>query len=49
MLVLIAILPVSELLALKDRLQGKVRKTHREFLAAQTKVKIETERLNFDE
>jgi len=46
-LVLIAILPVSELLALKDRLQGKVRKTHREFLAAQTKVKIETERLNF--
>lgn len=48
-LMFIAILPVSELLALKDRLQGKVRKTHREFLDAQTKVKIKTERLNFNE
>lgn len=42
------VLPISELLALKDTLQGKVRKTHREFLLAQAKVKIETERLNFD-
>ncbi|MEF2072043.1 glycosyltransferase family 2 protein [Consotaella aegiceratis] len=39
--------PLSETLAAKDRLQGKVRKTHKEFLAAQAVVKIETERLNF--
>ncbi len=33
--------PFSCLLALKDQLQGKVRKTHREFLAAEKKVRLE--------
>jgi hypothetical protein len=44
---LILVIPVSEVLVIKDRLQGKVRKTHRDFLAAQAIVKIEVERLNF--
>ncbi len=42
----IAVLPVSELLSMKDRLQGKVRRTHRDFLEARNHVKIEISRLN---
>ncbi|WP_339138118.1 MAG: glycosyltransferase family 2 protein [Candidatus Electrothrix sp. GW3-4] len=45
---LLTVWPLSELLALKDRLQGKVRKTHLEFIAAQVKVEIDVKRLNFD-
>lgn len=41
------LLPFSGILALKDKLQGKVVKTHREFSYAQAKVKIKTEKLNF--
>ena len=48
-LLLIAILPLSELLALKDRLQGKVRKTHLEFDAAQSMVRVEKKVLNYNE
>lgn len=38
--------PVGCLLALKDELQGKVRKTHREFVVAQNVVNIVSENLN---
>jgi glycosyltransferase involved in cell wall biosynthesis len=40
----ILILPISYLFVLKDRAQGKVRKTHREFLAAQNRVVITHDR-----
>jgi glycosyltransferase involved in cell wall biosynthesis len=43
---LLVIWPISQALALKDRLQGKVRKTHREFLAAQAVATIAIEKLN---
>lgn len=45
---LLTVWPLSGLLALKDWLQGKVRKTHLEFIAAQVKVEIDVKRLNFD-
>jgi len=45
-LLLVLISPVSLLLALKDRLQGKVRMTHREFLAANAIVTMTTEYLH---
>ncbi len=45
--ILLAVLPLSEILAVKDILQRKVRKTHREFLRARTRVRIETEMLNY--
>lgn len=41
------LLPLASLLAVRDSLQGKVKKTHREFNNADTIVKIEVERLNF--
>jgi len=41
--------PAAQALALKDQLQGKVRKTHRDFLAAQATVTITTERLTYGE
>lgn len=37
----LAITPISLLLALKDKIQGKVRKTHREFLVAKQSVQID--------
>lgn len=37
----LAIIPISLSLALKDQIQGKVRKTHREFLVAQQFVEID--------
>jgi len=45
---LLAVWPASQALAIKDQLQGKVRKTHRDFLAAQAVVIIKLERLNYD-
>lgn len=47
--VLITLWPISQLLALKDSLQGKVRKTHLEFLVAQEHAAVTSERLNFVE
>jgi len=44
----IALWPLAQTLALKDQLQGKVRKTHLDFLAAQAVATITTERLNFE-
>ena len=44
-LLLLSLLPIAEALALKDQLQGKVRKTHRDFLTAQAVATITTERL----
>lgn len=41
----LALWPTAQALALKDQLQGKVRKTHRDFLAAQAVATITTERL----
>jgi glycosyltransferase involved in cell wall biosynthesis len=38
------VLPIAYLFSLKDRAQGKVRKTHREFLAAQRRVVITHDR-----
>lgn len=46
---LMAVWPASQLLALKDSLQGKVRKTHRDFLAAQAVATVTSERVNFDQ
>lgn len=43
---LLALWPTAQALALKDQLQGKVRKTHREFLAAQAVATITIEKLN---
>ncbi|WP_018147500.1 glycosyltransferase family 2 protein [Henriciella marina] len=43
---LIVIWPAALALSFKDRLQGKVRKTHREFLAAQAVATVTTEKLN---
>jgi hypothetical protein len=37
----LAVTPISLSLALKDQIQGKVNKTHREFLAAKKSVKID--------
>ncbi len=45
-LLLLAVWPASQALALKDQLQGKVRKTHRDFLAAQAVATITCERVN---
>lgn len=42
----VVIAPFSVLLAIKDQIQGKVRKTHREFLAAERAVEINTRRLS---
>ena len=42
---LLLLWPCAFALAIKDELQGKVRKTHRDFLAAQTKAVITRERL----
>lgn len=42
---LLAVWPVSQALALKDQFQGKVRKTHRDFLAAQAVATVKRERL----
>jgi len=39
--------PASQALALKDHLQGKVRKTHRDFMEAQAVATITCERVNF--
>jgi len=41
---LLSLLPLAHLLALKDRLQGKVKQTHREFLAAEKDVQFTTTR-----
>ena len=48
MALFLAIWPAAQALALKDQLQGKVRKTHRDFLAAQALATVTTERLNFE-
>lgn len=48
-LLLLAVLPSSELLALKDRLQGKVRRTHRDFTIAKENAVMNTERLFLDD
>lgn len=42
-------LPAAWLLALRDALQGKVRKTHRQFLAARAGATITAQRLSCDE
>jgi hypothetical protein len=47
-LLFLAVWPVSQALAIKDQLQGKVRKTHRDFWAAQAVATINCERVNFD-
>jgi glycosyltransferase involved in cell wall biosynthesis len=47
-LMLMAVWPASQALALKDHLQGKVRKTHRDFLAAQAVATVSSERLGND-
>jgi glycosyltransferase involved in cell wall biosynthesis len=44
--VLIALMPISVLLSIKDRLQQKVEKTHQEFDKAAARVKIERNILN---
>lgn len=41
--------PISFLIALKDQLQGKVRKTHLEFDQAKNRAIIKSERVNFSE
>lgn len=41
----VALWPTAQALALKDQLQGKVHKTHRDFLTAQAVATITTERL----
>ena len=48
MALFLALWPTAQALALKDQLQGKVRKTHRDFLAAQAVATVTTERLNFE-
>lgn len=48
MALFLALWPVAQALALKDQLQGKVRKTHRDFLAAQAVATVTTERQNFE-
>jgi glycosyltransferase involved in cell wall biosynthesis len=45
---LLALWPVALALAFKDRLQGKVRKTHRDFLVAQAVATVTTERLTHE-
>lgn len=48
--ILLSILwPASQLVSLKDTMQGKVRKTHLEFLAAKKSATIKTEKVNFVE
>lgn len=48
MALFLALWPVAQAFALKDQLQGKVRKTHRDFQAAQAVATITTERLSCD-
>ena len=44
---LLILFPISQILALKDAIQGKVRKTHIDFIKAQKVVRISSTKLNF--
>lgn len=48
-ILLVCVWPASQLLAMLDSVQGKVRKTHVEFAAAQSAATLDVERLNFEE